>query len=381
MIRSLFCFTLLLGSLPCHALTADELQRFIDEAAKADGGSEVVIPPGNHVLDHSLVIRNAKKLRIAGLDAETTVLELQALAFGESSAIAKAGDDVIQMRRMQGLKPGMRLRVEAKGHGLVEVKSVAEDRITLTKALGLPCPAGVLLRSDQASNIFEIRGASELVQIDKLTLDGGRKDGDPLVRDQGLLGGIVATGDYGNEKSPEGSRIKGVRIERCFFQNFHGSGISLQACEDATVQNCTFRDSASVAIRFDPFTTGSQARHNHIARCLTGIELNRALNCLIDQNDLLACGTGIRVSSTSNVSSTEEKHIIRGNQIEQTSGNAIQMDAHTANSTITGNFIQGSSGHGILLSGQAHIVKDNQITLGTKEAVYVSAGEHEIDAR
>ena len=57
-----------------HALTSAELQQFIDDAVKSKEGSEVVIPPGRHVLDKPLVVRDAKKMRLTGLDAETTVL-------------------------------------------------------------------------------------------------------------------------------------------------------------------------------------------------------------------------------------------------------------------------------------------------------------------
>jgi nitrous oxidase accessory protein NosD len=70
--RCLFLLLFMLTS--AHALTSAELQQFIDDAAKSDKGSEVVIPPGRHVLDKPLVVRDAKKIRLTGLDAETTVL-------------------------------------------------------------------------------------------------------------------------------------------------------------------------------------------------------------------------------------------------------------------------------------------------------------------
>ena len=86
-IRSLFAAVCLTTS--ALGLTADELQSFINEAVKSEKGSEVVISPGKHLLEHSLVIQNAKKLRIVGLDAETTVLQLPPLAFAEVADAAK----------------------------------------------------------------------------------------------------------------------------------------------------------------------------------------------------------------------------------------------------------------------------------------------------
>jgi hypothetical protein len=56
------------------ALPEAELQRYIDEAIKA-GGGEVAIPPGVHLIEHGLILKAAKKLRIIGLDAEESVLK------------------------------------------------------------------------------------------------------------------------------------------------------------------------------------------------------------------------------------------------------------------------------------------------------------------
>ena len=45
------------------------IQQWIDEAIKA-GGGVVIIPEGEHVLPHGLVIKNAKKLALRGIDRE-----------------------------------------------------------------------------------------------------------------------------------------------------------------------------------------------------------------------------------------------------------------------------------------------------------------------
>ncbi|MFN0077670.1 MAG: NosD domain-containing protein [Prosthecobacter sp.] len=73
--KRLLFLTLLLGALqPASALPEADIQRFIDEAIKA-GGGEVVIPPGVHVIQRGLMLKDAKKLRIIGLDAEASVLK------------------------------------------------------------------------------------------------------------------------------------------------------------------------------------------------------------------------------------------------------------------------------------------------------------------
>ena len=387
MIFRLFFYLLAIQS--ASALTADELQHFIDEAVKSEKGSEVVIPPGRHVLDHSLVIKNAKKLHIAGLDAEQTILQLPPLAFAELSEPAKAGDLLIRVRRHQSFKPGMRLHFEADGavddftkkpkpYHLAILAKIEGNTLHLVKPLDFPAPAGALIRDPDASNIFEIRGPTSEVRISKLTLDGGREEGDPPVRGHVQLCGILAQGPYSYEKGPTGPLIKNLHIERCFIQNCHGRGIALYACGEALIENCTIRDTSDEAIDFDHFTTGSIARHNHIARSLVGVELNDASACLVEQNDFLACQTGIHLWRWCKQPGLNETNVISGNQFEQTRGNAIQMASGTAKNTVTGNVISTSGKNGIILSGEKQVVKGNAISDSGLKDIAVQAGTHEI---
>lgn len=56
-----------------EGFTSGQIQKFIDDAIAA-GGGEVVLPPGRHRLTESLVIKDAEKLRLVGLEAEATWL-------------------------------------------------------------------------------------------------------------------------------------------------------------------------------------------------------------------------------------------------------------------------------------------------------------------
>lgn len=385
--RSLFAAICLTAN--AFALTADELQNFINEAVKSDKGSEVVIPPGKHLLEHSLVIQNAKKLRIAGLDAETTILQLPPLAFAEIAEAAKAGDTAIRVKCHQSFKPGMRLHIEADGavdaftkkprpYHLAQISKIEGNTLHLVKPLDFPAPSGTLIRDPDAPNIFEIRGTTEQVQISKLTLDGGRAEGDPPVRGHVQLCGIFAQGPYSYEKGPTGPLVKNLHIERCFIQNCHGRGIALYACEEALIENCTIRDTSDEAIDFDHFTTGSIARHNHIARSLVGVELNDAIACTVEQNDFLACQTGINLWRWCKQPGLNEKNIIRDNQFDRTRGNAIQIASGTAQNTLSGNVITASGKNGIILNGERQVVKGNQISGSGLKDLAVQAGKHDI---
>ena len=66
------------------------IQKWIDEAIKA-GGGVVTIPPGEHILPQGLLIKDAKKLALRGLEREQCVLKLPPLAYAESAEATAAG--------------------------------------------------------------------------------------------------------------------------------------------------------------------------------------------------------------------------------------------------------------------------------------------------
>jgi hypothetical protein len=378
----------LLVSQSASALPEAEIQRYIDEAIKA-GGGEVVIPPGVHVIERGLMLKDAKKLRIIGLDAEETVLKLPPVAYAVASGVSEAGALSIVVKTQRGFTPGMRLKIEADGetdsftkkprpYHLAIVKAAEKNAIQLEAPLKFPVPDGTMIRHEDAPNLIEIRGASEEVHLDKLTLDGGRVEDDPLIRGHAQLCAIFAAGAYSYEKGPTGPQVKKLRISRCFIQNCHGRGIALYSVESAEIDGCTIRDTSDEAIDFDHFTVKSIATHNHIARSLTGVELNDAKDCLVAGNDFRECGTGINLWRWCKQPGLNEGNIIAQNVFESTKGNAVQIAPGTKGNTIVQNEITGSGKNGITLSGEGQVVKANRITGSGMKAIAINEGKHEI---
>jgi hypothetical protein len=386
--RFLFLLLLLPAIHPANALTEAEIQKFIDDAIKA-GGGEVVIPPGVHVIERGLMVKDAKKLRIIGLDAEESVLKAPPVAYAVASGATEAGATRITVKAQQGIKAGMRLKIEADGeidsftkkpkpYHLALVKAVEKDAIQLDAPLKFPVPDGTMIRHEDAPNLIEVRGTSEDVYIEKLTLDGGRIEGDPPIRGHAQLCGIFAAGPYTYEKGPTGPPVKKLHISRCFIQNCHGRGIALYSVEGAEIDNCTIRDTTDEAIDFDHFTVKSIATHNHIARSLIGVEMNDASNCLVAGNDFRECGTGINLWRWCKQPGLNEGNIIAQNVFERTKGNAVQIATGTKGNTVVQNEIIGSGKNGIILSGEAQVVKANRITGSGMKAIIVQEGKHEI---
>ena len=371
-----------------RALPEAELQRFIDEAIKA-GGGEVVIPPGVHLIERGLIVKDAKKLRIVGIDAEDTVLKLPPVAYALAAGTTAAGATTLPVKSQRGFKPGMRLKIEADGeldsftqkpkpYHLAIVKAVDNQALQLDAALKFPIPDGTMIRHEDAPNLIEIRGASEDVLIEKLTLDGGRVDSDPPIRGHAQLCAIFASGAYSYEKGPTGPQVKKLRISRCFIQNCHGRGIALYSVESAEIDDCTIRDTSDEAIDFDHFTVKSIATHNHIARCHIGVELNDANDCLVAGNEFLECTTGINLWRWCKQPGLNEGNLIVQNVFVRTLGNAVQIATGTKDNTIAQNEINASGKNGIVLSGEGQIVKANKITGSGMKTIVVQEGPHEV---
>ena len=370
--RNLF-FLVLIGLLGTRAsaLTEAEIQGYIDEAIKA-GGGEVVIPPGEHLITKGLLLKDAKKIRLVGLDAERCVLKLPPLAFAVVSATAEVGMTELKVGRSQNLKPGMRLRIEAAGETdtftgkpkpyiLAIVRELGSGTVLLKEPLKHSVPAETLIRHEDAPNLIEVRGASENVTIEKLCLDGGRVEGDPAVRGHAQLCGLFVAGPYSYEKGPTGPRVQGVKALRCVFQNLHGRGVAFYSAEGGGVEDCTFMDITDEAVDLDHFAERILVQHNHIARSLVGIELNDAKGCTVNANEIWKCGTGVHLWRWCKLTGWNEGNRILDNRFDAMLGNAVQIGEGTGQNSIADNEINDSGKNGIVVRSKATEVKGNRI--------------------
>ncbi len=367
------CLVLCLLSLAhAHALTEKEIQRFIDEAIQA-GGGEVIIPPGVHLITRGLVIKDAKNLRLIGLDADTCVLKLPPLAFAQAAADITAGSDRILTTAMQHIAPGMRLHIEADGeidaftkkpkpYVLAVVKAIDGQTLVLQQPLNFAVPAKTFIRHEDAPNLIEVRGASDGVRIEKLTLDGGKAAGDPPVRGHAQLCGVFVQSLYSYEKGPTGPKAKGIAVARCIIQNCFGRGAAFYSVDEPLVEDCTFMDTNDEAVDLDHFTTRAIVRHNHISRCAVGVELNDANDCAVTANEIRHCGIGINLWRWCKQPGLNEGNRIENNLIQDTTGNAIQIATGTAKNSLIENEILRSGRNGITLAGTDQLLRGNKIS-------------------
>ncbi len=290
-----FCALLLLFSTAlqtAQALPEAELQRYIDEAIKA-GGGEVVIPPGVHLIECGLMVKDAKKLRIVGLEAEETVLK------------------------------------------------AASDKITL----------------------ISLMGSCENVRIEKLSFEGG-------------VFGVW-------RRVPEEAQIKGdpkligFTIMRCFFQHQHSNAVLLGAAEQTTVEDCSFSDINSVSLMFGGGSAEGIVRHNHFIRCRTAVALLGTRKISVVANEISHCSTGVSIGCSSS-GVTGLQNVVLSNAMDHCKEAAVAIHDKTRQNSVLQNDITNSGKNGIILSGEAQILKSNKITGSGMKDILIQEGKHEL---
>jgi hypothetical protein len=373
-----FLLTLGIALVACSRLHAQtqpalDFQKFVDEAIAA-GKGEVIVPPGTWVLEKGLFLKDAKNITIAGLDREGSILRLPPVAYAECVRDTPAGGTEIPTARLQNIKVGMQLRIEAPGavdaftkkptnYHLAVVKSVEKDMLLLTAPLNFAVPAETTIRHADAANVFEIRGATENITIRNLTIDGGRTAGDPVIHGHAELSGVHVAGPYTYEAGPTGPRIKGITIDNCIIQNCFGRGVSFYSVESSSITRCTFMDISDEAINFDHFSEKCVAKHNHIARARIAFELNDAIACVVEANEVRDCGTGLNLWRwCKQENGINERNRIVNNAFLKIAGNGIQFGKGTKDNEVSGNEITKIEKNGISLNGTTQKVEGNQVS-------------------
>lgn len=368
------------------AMTEADIQQQIDQAILA-GGGEIVLPAGEIALSRGLMLKNAKQIRIRAAERGATILKMAPFAFAKSAAPAAAGAKEIDAEVLQNLSPGIRLHIESDGdidsftkkpkpYHLAIVAKVKGSRILLKEPLKHPVPAGCFIRDSEAPNLIEIRGASEDVLIDGITLDGGRTANDPPVRAHAQLCGIFASGPYSYENGPSGPAVKNVRVTNCTIRNCFGRGVAFYSVDESLIEDCSIANSNDEGIDFDHFTDHSIARRNRIERCNVGIEMNDASDCIVEENEFQQCNVGLNLWRWCKQPGLNENNQIRKNRFIDITGNGLQIAGGTAKNVIAANLVQNPGKAGITLAGSEQTVVDNTIVGARLKPIAINAGEH-----
>lgn len=336
------------------------IQEFIDEAIKAGGGN-VVIPPGVHIIQQGLRIRDGKNLKISGLDRERTILKLAPVASAIVEQDAPEGATSLTVSQPVHLVPGVKLVAKSSAAFTLTVKAVENQTVHLNAPLRASLQAGMILQAASTPHLLEISGASENILLESLTFDGSWEGGGTSHRVPDTPWILLVSGTSDAAKGPL-SRIKGVGISRCLIQNVHGGGVQFHAAEGSMVESCSFRDIHGPAVQFSGFTAGSALRHSQIARARTGIILQDAAGCVVQGNDFRWCDKGLDLLKISALAGFNERHRLVDNLFFRVGGNAVSLAPGAGPCLLEDNEVDGAAGHGFVLSGGRHELKNNRWT-------------------
>lgn len=287
--RLLFLTLLLCAIHPAGALPEAEIQRFIDDAIKA-GGGEVVIPPGVHVIERGLMIKDAKKLRLIGLDAEESVL--------------KAAPNVVSLFLLGGACEVVRIEKLTFEGGQDAVAEMAEPG--LTNKLAKVHVGRCFFQNQQRAAVLLPKAAIEALEIE-----------DCSFRD--IAGTAIVFGER-----MSGCSITHNHVTRC------QTGVQLTGSQRCLVAS------------------------NEISACSTGVLITAATEVkTIEQGNVVALNaiTG-SLKNAVQINSRTQKNSVIQNEISDSVGDGIHLlgEAHV----VKGNKISGSGGKSVAIKEGKH---------------------------
>ena len=362
------------------------IQAAIDRAVK-QGGGEIVIAKGDYLIRAELKIVGAAHLVIRGLPG--TVLRLPPFPYARSLGAVSAGATSLLVDRVEGFKPGMRLHFVASGkvhpftgkpapYFIATVARAEPGRLECSAPLEFPVPDGTRLYHEDAPNVFSVRGASQDVTLEHLTLDGGRRAGDPEISGHVIGCGVLAEGPYSYERGPTGTPVRRLTVRDCVIRHCFGRGVAMYSVADGAVERCTIEDTMDEAVDLDHFAVGCRAVGNTIMGCREGMELNDANDSLVKSNRFESCGVGINLWRWCHQPELNVRNRILENQFLNTRGSALLVRPQTASNIISGNIIRDCGSIGVILEGSYQTLEGNTVTGSAKEGILVSGSDNEI---
>lgn len=364
------------------------IQAALDRAAQ-QGGGEIIIGPGVYRIAESLKLVAATNLTIRGQPG--AVLQLPTLPYAQALEAAAAGATALRVDRVENFQPGMPLHFMAPGKRspftgkpvpcfTATLARVAGDRLLLAAPLEFPVPAGTRLYREGFPNVFVLKGACDNITLAQLTLDGGKRAGDPPLAGHVAGCGLFAEGPFTYERGPTGTPVRRLTVRDCVIRHCFGRGVALYSVTDSTVERCTIEDTVDEAIDFDHFVVGCRAVGNTISGSTEGMELNDANDCRVQSNRFEACGTGINLWRWCHQPDLDVRNRILDNQFNGTLGAALLIQPNTASNTLSGNVISGSGAAGIVLEGSHQILTGNIVTGSAAEGIVVRGNDCLIQA-
>jgi parallel beta-helix repeat protein len=146
-----------------------------------------------------------------------------------------------------------------------------------------------------AYNAIALSGETSNVTIEGLEIDLNRSAWPVRPINHTTHCAIFGAGAYDHKKGTAGAPLEGVVVRRCVLRNCHHRGVAWYSVVRSSVVGCRIEDIAAEAIDLDHFCFNCEARDNDIRNAPSGVELNDASRCVVENNRIAGCEKGIIV--------------------------------------------------------------------------------------
>ena len=361
--------------------TDKPIQAAIDAVIKA-GGGRVVIKPGEYELRRGLILQNAKDISIAG--GPGVKLKFAPEVCVVAAADAPKGQDFVEVESAKGLAEGMVIEIQA--NGLLDttpsggkyqrpffgasIVAVKDDKITMRRPLEYAVPKGTKIV--YAYNAILLGGRTLNVTIEGLEIDLNRDQWPVKPINHTSHCAVMGAGAYDYKKGVTGPAIEGVVIRNCVFRNCHHRGVAWYSVVKSSVLDCRIENTGAEGIDLDHFCFNCEAKGNEIRNTTSGVELNDASDCIVENNRLEGCERGIVLWRWCHGDHLNTGNVFRANVITNSKSAGITCETKTGKTTIANNTVTKCGGVGIHIAGDESTITGNIISGCEKEAMLVS---------
>jgi len=367
---------------PVAGDNAPALRAALDVLRKQKGGV-LVLNPGTYSVGAQLSLDNLADAHILGRGE--AILKLLPERHTRTTKAAKTGETEILVQQADVFVPGLAIELqgairntltpEGKPHRIshitTTIKEVQADRLVLARPLTADVPAGAPVVHPM--NLFDGRRNIRNLTIQNLTLDLNRDAWPVRPFNHARNSGIFLHGPYSYETGPTGPALEGVRIIDCTIKNSHHRGIAFYNVRNSGVYHCRIENTAAEGIDFDHFVTHCQAVGNTLVNC-RNIELNDASDCLVSDNLLRTCRTGIVVWQWCQLPGLNERNLILRNRFEDCPPPAISLRKGADQNTVRNNSGHLAKGPAIVIDGKGNLFGENPFQVDQGDVQRIAPG-------
>ncbi|MFH1924619.1 MAG: right-handed parallel beta-helix repeat-containing protein, partial [Planctomycetota bacterium] len=173
---------------------------------------------------------------------------------------------------------------------LVEIRDIEPGKLILSGQL--PCPIPSTSRVGYRSNVFFVGGSEKNITLENLLIDGGRRKDVPMPGHCDRCA-LLAHGIWSYQQGPTAPPIENVRVENCRIRNCYGRAVAMYSVVRGKVTGCLIEEIADEGIDLDHFCQHCEVTENTVRRSVTGVTINDASYCTIQNNRFENCGVGV----------------------------------------------------------------------------------------